>query len=270
MYNAPMRILGVLTCVGLLMIWASDWQRNTDLVDEERPIAPIQALKHTEKVMELIQKDVKERNKIILELSDTNAPPKQTIPPSTQSDNVWKKATTTVFWVGEDAGSDNGQIHNRSSAWDVDWETSFGGYDDPECRNGFFPCGFVPKENPFYVALPYNDLRLDGVHKVDPRLASGPRVRYESDLKNRWVEVRSGGISCFGQWQDVGPFGEDDIEYVFGVEQKPLNTRGEMAGLDVSPAMRDCLKEDGLFVAEWRLVKESEVPTGAWRKITTR
>ncbi len=177
----------------------------------------------------------------------------------------WKSARATVFWVGEGEGAENGFIHNRSSAWDVDWEKHFGGYDDPECRNGFYPCAFTPKENPFYVALPYNDLFLDGQHKDDPRLPPGPRIRYESDLKNRWIAVKAGEYICYAQWQDVGPFGEDDIEYVFGTAQTPLNRQGERAGIDLSPAMRDCLKVGGLSDVEWRHVDTNEVLDGPWK-----
>jgi len=183
---------------------------------------------------------------------------------------VWKLARATVFWAGEGEGDDNGFIHNRSSAWDVDWEKNFGGYDDPECRDGYRPCGFVPKENPFYVALPYNDLNEDGTHKRDPRLPPGPREQWVSDLKDRWIAVRAGGKICYAQWEDVGPFGEDDIAYVFGDALEPLNQRGERAGIDLSPAARDCLGVGGLSDVEWRHVEASEVPDGPWLVSVTR
>jgi hypothetical protein len=183
---------------------------------------------------------------------------------------VWKPARATVFWVGEAASVENGFIHNRSSAWDVEWEAHFGGYDNPECRTGFNPCGFTPRENPFYVALPYNDLNLDGMHKDDPRLPHGERIRYESNLKNRWVAVRAGGKLCYAQWQDVGPFGEDDIEYVFGSERTSLNTQGERAGIDLSPALRDCLGVGGLSDVEWRHVETTAVPDGPWKAVMTQ
>jgi hypothetical protein len=182
---------------------------------------------------------------------------------------VWKRARATVFWVGEGEGAENGFIHNRSSAWDVNWQVSYGGYDDPECRNGSYPCGFTPKENPFYVALPYNDLRLDGYHKDDARLPPGPRIRYESDLKDRWIAIRANGETCFAQWEDVGPFGEDDIEYVFGDAAIPLNSRGERAGIDLSPAVRDCLGVSGLSDVEWRHAAQSEIPKGPWTRLIT-
>lgn len=190
--------------------------------------------------------------------------------PDPRTEASWKPARATVFWVGESEGADNGFIHNRSSAWDVDWEQHFGGYDDPECREGFHPCGFAPNENPFYVALPYNDIAADGGHKKDPRLPKGEDRAWVSDLKDRWIAVRAQGVTCYAQWEDVGPFGEDDIEYVFGDATIPLNAQGERAGIDLSPAVRDCLKVGGLSDVEWRHVEASDVPPGPWREIVTQ
>ncbi len=184
--------------------------------------------------------------------------------------DVWKRARATVFWVGEAEDDDNGFIHNRSSAWDADWEQHFGGYDDPNCRNGFLPCGFTPHENPFYVALPFNDIAEDGMHKIDIRIPTRERRQWVSELKNRWIAVQSGMTVCYAQWQDVGPFGEDDIEYVFGTTQKPINTQGVGAGIDLSPAVRDCLGVDGLSDVLWRHVEARDVPPGPWLTIVTR
>src|SRR5436190_18343684 len=72
----------------------------------------------------------------------------------------WKTGiVTTVFWIGEPAGGNN-PVHNISSSWDLDWMTSFGGYDNPNpgSRRNFIPANFVPRQNPFYIALPYNDV----------------------------------------------------------------------------------------------------------------
>ena len=44
----------------------------------------------------------------------------------------WKTSIdTTIFWVGENASLHN-PVHNHSSSWDLNWETSYGGFDDPE------------------------------------------------------------------------------------------------------------------------------------------
>jgi hypothetical protein len=45
------------------------------------------------------------------------------------------------------------------------WEGHFGGVDDPDRRDGYFLEGFVPKENPFYFALPYTDYDEHGRKK---------------------------------------------------------------------------------------------------------
>src|SRR5437868_4608052 len=64
----------------------------------------------------------------------------------------------TMFWVGEKATSANDYIPNESSAWNTNWMDDYGGIDNPYTRNGYYPEGFVPKENPFYFALPYDDM----------------------------------------------------------------------------------------------------------------
>lgn len=186
--------------------------------------------------------------------------------------NGWKYTIATVFWVGEGATADNGYIQNAESAWDGEWMQHFGGVDDPDTRCGFKPCEFIPKENSFYVALPYNDLNDQGDRKNDAHIIpwNNPAAA-KSVLKNRWIEVRLGSVSCFGQWEDVGPFYEDDGEYVFGSALMPKNIEGEKAGIDLSPAMRDCLKTDGSSEVFWRHVVEKDVPMGPWKEtITTR
>ena len=72
----------------------------------------------------------------------------------------WKNnIVTTIFWIGESAGMNN-PVHNFSSLWDRDWSQSYGGFDnpDPAFRRGFIPAKFIPRQNPFYIALPYNDV----------------------------------------------------------------------------------------------------------------
>jgi hypothetical protein len=192
----------------------------------------------------------------------------------------WKKAIATVFWAGEGEDADNGYITNVESAWDGDWMQHFGGVDDADDRCGFNPCDFTPKENPFYIALPYNDLDDNGDTKANAKRVPWYRESEKSIIKNRWVAVRAdpprlasqgeaGGKVCYGQWEDVGPFHEDDIEYVFGTAPKPLNTEGEKAGIDLSPALRDCLGVDGSSNVEWRHVEENDVPQGPWKNIIT-
>ena len=85
------------------------------------------------------------------------------------TETKWKRSIiTTVFSIGERRGG------NQSSAWEDEWQKKFGGYDDPnvKARTGFIPSAFKPGLNPFYVALPYNDV-VQGTTKPE---ASGGRV----------------------------------------------------------------------------------------------
>jgi hypothetical protein len=71
----------------------------------------------------------------------------------------WKtNIVTTVFWVGE-LPTANNPVPNRASSWDQNWTANYGGYDnpDPATRRDLIPAKFTPRQNPFYIALPYND-----------------------------------------------------------------------------------------------------------------
>jgi len=180
---------------------------------------------------------------------------------------------TTTFWCGERASSDNGQISNVASAWDGKWMRHFGGEDAPRRRSGYLPRGFTPRENPFYVALPYNDFDGRGRRKRNARAlvywaSSRSWAADQSMVKNRWVQVTHGARTCYGQWEDVGPYHKDDEAYVFGAAL-PKNKVSPRAGLDLSPALRDCLGIGGLARTEWRFVEHHEVPRGPWTRIVT-
>jgi hypothetical protein len=177
--------------------------------------------------------------------------------------------TTTYFWVGESAGSDNGGIANKASAWDGQWQTHFGGVDAPSPRSGYNPAGFTPKENPFYFALPYNDIDAQGHRKstaVNCPLAV-TKINY-SWCKNSWIAIRYNGKVAYAQWEDVGPFGEDDPAYVFGTAV-PKNSRDIKAGLDVSPAVKDYLGLSDVGTADWTFISGAAVPSGPWKAIVT-
>lgn len=176
---------------------------------------------------------------------------------------------TTYFWVGETAGPANGGIANLASAWDGQWQTHFGGVDSPSARNGYNPAGFTPKENPFYFALPYNDIDGQGNRKSNAVNCplSAAKINY-SWCKNSWIAIRHNGKIAYAQWEDVGPFGEDDSSYVFG-SAKPLNNKDTKAGLDVSPAVRDYLGLSDVDSADWAFITASGVPAGPWRAIIT-
>jgi hypothetical protein len=110
-----------------------------------------------------------------------------------------------AVWVGEPSDAENFFIPNDASYWDGAWQNHFGGVDDPERRDGYWPAAFRPKENPFYVALPYGEFVRD--LKLKPEAQNIPWYRRGLSplLKNRWVGIGRVGRSCFAQWQDVGP-----------------------------------------------------------------
>jgi hypothetical protein len=55
---------------------------------------------------------------------------------------------TTLFWVGERSNPENDFIPNNESYRDKDRQASCDVVVDPERRNGHWPAGFKPKENP--------------------------------------------------------------------------------------------------------------------------
>jgi hypothetical protein len=184
--------------------------------------------------------------------------------------NAFKKTMTTIFWVGEGADESNGFIHNFASYWDPNWVKNYGGVDSPGKRKGYFPAGFTPKQNPFYAALPFAEVDANGKLREVAKQIPGFRERKGPLTKNRWLEIRYKGKSCFAQWQDVGPYVEDDFEWVFGSAKKPRNARGLKAGLDISPASAQYLGMSDSDKTEWRFVDEKDVPDGPWKAIVTR
>jgi hypothetical protein len=179
--------------------------------------------------------------------------------------HLHENITATVFWVGESASADNGWISNTKSAWDHFWMDRFGGYDDPTNRNGFLPTAFTPKENPFYVALPYGDYTVSGLKESIQKVPWYKPIRTgESLLKNRWVKITTNGRTAYAQWEDVGPFETDDFDYVFGVARPKYDV-----GIDVSPAVRDFLEIGGKGLVSWQFVDEQDVPDGPWKLVVT-
>lgn len=187
----------------------------------------------------------------------------------------------TIFWVGEAAGPENGNIANDVSSWDGGWVAHFGGIDDPNAQartpDGLRPKAFAPKENPFYFALPYTDFTDAGQVKenaalvpwYDAALPSRPQTAALpafSIIKNRWIEITYNGKTAYAQWEDAGPKNSDDVAYVFG-SKAPQFAR---SGLDVSPATAAYVGFKGSGQLSWRFVTFSEVPAGPWRdKVTT-
>jgi hypothetical protein len=201
---------------------------------------------------------------------------------------------STTFWVGEifDASaSDGSQV---ISTYDAHWYANYGGCDGVIVKNvcgtqkrtaanHYFPLNMRPKQNPFYLDLPFDDINDPGAYarrgQVIPwakSAAYAPYVRNPnvSLMKNRWVEMTKGGHTCYGQIEDAGPGEYNDATYVFGSgNARPQNARYGGAGLDVSPALNGCLgfaelngDDDRL---SWRFVEASQVPAGPWKLLIT-
>lgn len=191
--------------------------------------------------------------------------------PASAREFPWKSnIVTTVFWVGERPTANN-PTPNRASSWDENWTRSYGGYDNPDRsqRRDLIPANFTPRQNPFYVALPYNDKATNGHRPEASRVVpwfheayQGPAV---STCKGRWIAIRKGNRTAYAQWEDAGPFRTDHWQYVFGNERpKPNLNKG--AGLDVSPAVRDFLGMADTDVTDWKFLDFKDVPVGPWSR----
>jgi hypothetical protein len=181
----------------------------------------------------------------------------------------WKtNIVTTLFWIGEQPGGNN-LTPNRTSAWDKQWTKNYGGFDDPNParRRNYVPIKFIPQQNPFYCALPYNDKARTGHRPEAPRVVPWFEAEYQgpavSTCKDRWIAIRKGNRIAYAQWEDAGPFRTDHWQYVFG-NQRPKPNLNKGAGLDVSPAVRDYLGLKQTDVTDWRFVDFNEVPRGPW------
>ncbi len=200
------------------------------------------------------------------------APLPPPLPGDEQSRYPWKRQiVTTTFWIGE-TPTHNNPVPNYCSCWDPQWAKNYGGTDTPDTTqrtSEYIPASFIPAQNPFYVALPYNDME-NQTHKPEapqvipwfPREYKGPT---QSVCKGRWIAIRFGSKVCYAQWEDAGPFRTDHWQYVFGNERPRWNLNGG-AGLDVSPAVRDFLGMNGTDVTDWKFVDFEEVPTGPWAR----
>lgn len=253
----------VCPCVaGVLAVWSA-----------ATAVAP--AMRLTERVAALHDDFLENRRAALPGLSDPfGVPPtaRQVVEDPSQrfaGSLGWRRGiVSTVFWVGE-AASQNNPVPNTASAWDVNWQENFGGYDHPQRRAGWLPADFVPALNPFYIALPYNDLMRGGGHRpeaaqVIPWFWRDFRGDGISVCKGRWVAIHSNHKVCYAQWEDVGPFEIDHWQYVFGNENPRPNRNGN-AGIDLSPAVRDFLGLRSGQRVDWRFVEDREVPRGPWR-----
>ena len=184
--------------------------------------------------------------------------------------------TTSTFWVGELPTARN-PTPNHKSSWDTKWMQNFGGFDDPNPANRtrfYTPKAFTPKLNPFYIALPYNDVLRWDRHKPEAsRVIPWFKERFtkpgRTTCKGQWVQIYNGRRSCYAQWEDCGPFFTDDYQYVF-LGARPKNKLNGGAGIDVSPAVRDYLNLGSKGKVHWRFVGSAKVPNGPWLRYGSR
>jgi hypothetical protein len=216
--------------------------------------------------------------RVVIPTASASAAPARPADPSSRVVYPWRtNVRATIFWIGEQPTARN-PTPNCKSSWDTKWAINFGGYDDPNPANRianhstgeFRPKGFIPKLNPFYIALPYNDVVSHRAHKPEAaraipwfsKVSQGPG---KTVCKGRWLQIYNGKTSCYAQWEDCGPWVTDDWEYVFG-NKPPKTTQNGSAGIDLSPAVRDYLGLKSGYKVHWRFVEESQVPYGPWKK----
>jgi formylglycine-generating enzyme required for sulfatase activity len=177
----------------------------------------------------------------------------------------WRtKIVATVFWVGDP----------QTSPWDPAWLTNFGGIDDPDPAQrtaDFTAKGFTPGLNPFYVALPYNDCLSSEKHKPEaakiiPWFKSNFVKAGRSVVRGTWLAIRYENQVCYAQWDNCGPVGADDADYVFGMA-RPQAEKTSGSGIYVSPAVRDFLNMPSWAKVDWRFVDVGEIPAGPWAKL---
>lgn len=180
---------------------------------------------------------------------------------------------TTIFWIGE-RPTQNNPVPNNISSWDTEWQRNYGGFDnpDPAARRNYIPAAFTPQQNPFYCALPYNDVTHGETKPEAPQVIPWFRDDFErpgkSVCRDRWLAIKRGTRIVYAQWSDCGPFRTDHWQYVFG-NDKPRPNLNQGAGLDVSPAVRDYLgmnSAGGHDVTDWKFVDFRDVPPGPWSR----
>ena len=124
--------------------------------------------------------------------------------------------------------------------------------------------------NPFYIALPYDDLAPENspeaqASKIVPWYWKSYTGGWSSTCKGKWLTIHYRGKVCYAQWEDVGPFHNDDWQYVFKGNAPKPNPNGN-AGIEVSPAVRDFLGIRSGYRVAWKFVEQAEIPDGPWNQ----
>ena len=156
-----------------------------------------------------------------------------------------------------------------TSFYDVPGEAGYFMNDEDYGFDGL-PVAFVPRQNPFYVALPYNDVTYGQFKPEAPLVIPWFKEAYRGDgqsvCKDHWIAIRKGNRTCYAQWEDCGPFRTDHFQYVFGNE-RPKPNANYAAGLDVSPAVRDYLGLQPIDVTDWQFVTVLDVSAWTMAKV---
>jgi hypothetical protein len=266
-------VSGLITFFVLVFFLIVFWFNNKNKAKQSEGNSARESVGMVEKVKEEISEKTEKVEDFFQQKDNADKLESGTAVDEVNSYILHKNISVTLFWVGEKANDDNDDISNSPSAWDEKWKKHFGGTDSPKRRNGFYPADFVPKENPFYVALPYNDFNDKGDRKksaasIIPWAKEQEYKKTESMCKNHWVKISKDSKVVYAQWEDVGPFEENDEEYVFGSDS-PKSKTNKNAGIDVSPAVNDYLDLKDLDKVDWQFVDDKEVPEGPWKKIVT-
>ena len=129
-----------------------------------------------------------------LAVSCTASPASQ--PPATNYP-LHTDIVATTFWVGEifdPNAADGSQVY---STYDAQWEAHYGGCDGvpvgSDCRterrtaaNDYFPTAMSPRQNPFYLDLPFDDINDDAAfHQRGQVIPWAGEPAYAKDINDR-------------------------------------------------------------------------------------
>jgi len=184
-------------------------------------------------------------------------------PPAPKNQYVWHTGILAdLFYLGGDSAG---------NVWGLPLAS---GSDNPDDRNGYASGTHASYFNPFYVALPFNDLtNPDKAKQYLPAGWQRPPLdgKPVSACQGRWVGIKAEdgtGHMCYAQWEDVGPLRADHAEYVFGSERPDTGNR---AGISISPAVMEYLGLKDTApekrVIRWHFVDDRDVPPGIWLKL---